>query len=395
MTQTTGSMQDTPVDAGVRAPVVWLIGKVQSGKSSVIRTLTGVPEAEIGDGFRACTRASVIFDFPAAEPVIRFLDTRGLGEAGYDPAEDIAFCETRSHLVLATMRAMDVQQDVVMATLAAARRRHPDWPIVVAQTTLHEGYIRPAHTLPYPFDAEGRPSEGVASGLARSLSAQRAMLAKLPGKGAIRFVPIDFTRVDDGLSPADYGLAELKRALSDVAPLALAAALADEQLRSGDGKARTAHAGILRHALAAAAVDLVPFAGLVAVPGIQANMLRTLAAHYGVEWNKRVAAEFGGALGTGTVVSTLGGFGLRQLAKLIPVYGQTVGAAAASAASFAATYALGKAAVYYLGRRHLGGKATEGVTEAYKKAFASAFSMAREHPVTAATDTAPAAGKPS
>ena len=34
----------------------------------------------------------------------------------------------------------------------------------------------------------------------------------------------------------------------------------------------------------------------------------------------------------------------RQLVKLIPVYGQTAGAAAAAAASFAATYALGKAA---------------------------------------------------
>ena len=368
-------------DGSMRAPVVWLVGKVQSGKTSVIRALTGVADAEIGDGFRACTRASVIFDFPADAPVIRFLDTRGLGEAGYDPAEDIAFCETRSHLVLATMRAMDVQQDMVMATLGETRRRHPDWPIVIAQTTLHEGYTGRGHSLPYPFDAEGDASDAVAGGLARSLRTQRAMFAKLPGAGAIRFVPIDFTRADDGLEPSDYGLAELKRALSEAAPLGLAAALADEHLRSGDGKARTAHASILRYALAAAAIDLVPVAGLIAVPGVQAKMLHTISQLYGVEWNRRVAAEFAAALGAGTVVSTLGGFGLRQLAKLIPVYGQTVGAAAASAASFAATYALGKAAVYYLSRRHLGGAAAEGVTATYKHAFATAFSMAREHKV--------------
>ena len=389
MAQTADGTDHSSGDRAVRAPVVWLVGKVQSGKSSVIRALTGVADAEIGNGFRACTRASVIFDFPAASPVIRFLDTRGLGEAGYDPAEDIAFCETRSHLVLATMRAMDVQQDMVIATLAEVRRRHPDWPIVIAQTTLHEGYAAPGHILPYPFDADGHPSDAVASGLARSLSVQRAMLSKVPGKAAVRFVPIDFTRPDDGLAPADYGVAELKRALSDAAPLALAAALADEHLRSGDGKARTAHARILRHALAAAAGDLVPFAGIVAVPGVQASMLHTLAQLYGVEWNRRVAAEFAGALGTGTVVSTLGGFGLRQLAKLIPVYGQTVGAAAASAASFATTFALGKAAVYYLGRRHLGSAAAEGVTDAYKHAFATAFSMAREHPVDEAGKKSP------
>lgn len=378
-------------EGSVRAPVVWLVGKVQSGKTSVIRTLTGAADAEIGDGFRACTRSSVIFDFPAAASVIRFLDTRGLGEAGYDPAEDIAFCETQSHLVLATMRAMDVQQDVVMATLTETRRRHPTWPIVIAQTTLHEGYTRRGHVLPYPFDAQGAASDAVAAGLARSLRTQRAMFATLPGTGAIRFAPIDFTRADDGLEPADYGLAELKRALSEAAPLALAAVLADEHLRSGDGRARTAHASILRYALAAAAIDLVPVAGLVAVPGVQAKMLHTISLLYSVEWNRRIAAEFAAALGTGTVVSTLGGFGLRQLAKLIPVYGQTVGAAAASAASFAATYALGKAAVYYLSRRHLGGAAAQGVTATYKHAFATAFSMAREHKVDEAGRKTPGA----
>ena len=47
-------------------------------------------------------------------------------------------------------------------------------------------------------------------------------------------------------------------------------------------------------------------------------------------------------------------FGVRQLVKLIPVYGQTAGAAAAAAASFATTYAMGKAASYFLIRRRQG-----------------------------------------
>src|SRR5262245_3839347 len=111
-----GYVREAPSEAvreGARAlaPVVWLLGKVQSGKTSIIRAITRSTDAEIGDGFRACTRTSRIYEFPCDAPVLRFLDTRGLGEAGYDPGEDLAFSETSAHLVLATMRAMDPQQD--------------------------------------------------------------------------------------------------------------------------------------------------------------------------------------------------------------------------------------------------------------------------------------------
>src|ERR1700741_219428 len=96
------------------APVVWLVGKVQSGKTSIIRTLTQATNAEIGAGFRACTKTARVFDFPDEAPIIRFLDTRGLGEAAYAPSEDLAFCESRSHMILAVMKAMDPQQQAVL-----------------------------------------------------------------------------------------------------------------------------------------------------------------------------------------------------------------------------------------------------------------------------------------
>src|SRR5262249_59256085 len=79
------------------APVVWLLGKVQSGKTSLIRVLTGCSAAEIGDGFRACTKTSRIFDFPEEAPLVRFLDTRGMGEAGYDPFENPALSQAQTH----------------------------------------------------------------------------------------------------------------------------------------------------------------------------------------------------------------------------------------------------------------------------------------------------------
>ena len=87
---------------------------------------------------------------------------------------------------------------------------------------------------------------------------------------------------------------------------------------------------------------------MVAVPMVQAAMLRQLALLHGAQWDRRAYTEFLGALGAGTLVRTASSFGIRQLVKLVPVYGQTIGAAAAAAASFATTYALGMAAVYFL-----------------------------------------------
>src|SRR5262245_61321057 len=161
------------------APVVWLLGKVQSGKTSLIRVLTGCSAAEIGDGFRACTKTSRIFDFPEEAPLVRFLDTRGLGEAGYDPSEDLAFSEVQSHLVVVTMRALDAQQEQVVDVVRQIRRRHPAWPILVVQTALHEGYLPGSrHAEPYPYATDSPAAlaaAGVSSDLVRSLMRQRTL----------------------------------------------------------------------------------------------------------------------------------------------------------------------------------------------------------------------------
>src|SRR5262245_50746784 len=62
--------QRTPV------PIFWLFGRTQSGKTSVVRYLTGAADAEIGQGFRPCTRFSRLYQFPTADaPLLTFLDT--------------------------------------------------------------------------------------------------------------------------------------------------------------------------------------------------------------------------------------------------------------------------------------------------------------------------------
>ncbi len=356
------------------APVVWLIGKVQSGKTSIIRELTQSSDAEIGSGFRACTKTARVFDFPAQAPIIRFLDTRGLGEVNYDPAADISFCEGRSHLILAVMKALDLEQRAVLDIVGAVRRRHPEWPVVVAQTTLHEAYLAGVgHVLPYPFTAT--PVTGVPPDLARALAYQRSLFEGLLGRGVPYFVPIDFTHVDDGLEPSAYGREALLDTLIAAAPAAVAVALA-ELPGATPGNAEPANAHILGFALAAGASDAVPLAGAVAVPMVQAAMLRQLSKLHGVRWDKRAYAEFATALGAGTLVRVASSFGARQLIKLIPVYGQTAGAAAAAAASFAATYALGKAADYFLLKRRQGRQAEE-ISVIYRSALREAFQLAK------------------
>ena len=356
------------------APVIWLIGKVQSGKTSIIHALTEASTAEIGQGYKPCTKTAAIFDFPPEAPVIRFLDTRGLGEQGYDPADDIAFHELQAHLMLAVMKALDPQQNAVLETVKAARTRHPEWPVIVAQTTLHEAYVPGVgHPPTYPFGAEG--DAGIPEDLVRSLAYQRTLFSGLPGNGPVLFVPIDFTQPGDGFEPTDYGLPELLQALKTAAPAGVVAALKDTNARSDDWLAKEAHPHIMGYAAAAAAADAVPVAGAVAVPVVQSKLLHSLGHIYGVEWNRKALGEFAACLGAGAVSRMVAGFGLRELAKLIPVYGQTAGAAAAAATSFATTFAIGKAACYFLAQHRAGNTDPQGVAKTYSAALSEAFRL--------------------
>ena len=92
----------------------------------------------------------------------------------------------------------------------------------------------------------------------------------------------------------------------------------------------------------------VPAVGMVSVPAIQAKMLHSLANQFGVEWSNRLVAEMMGALGAGFGVGYLSQLGAKQVTKLIPFYGQTVGAVVAASLSFGTTYAIGRVACKYL-----------------------------------------------
>jgi len=357
-----------------KAPIVWLLGKVQSGKTSIVRAITGHPDAEIGLGFKPCTRTARVFDFPQDVPVIRFLDSSGLGEVGYDPTEDLAQLESRAHVVLAVARAMDARQDAILDVLRAVRQRHPDWSVVVALTWLHEGYPDGADHPPY----EELATAPELADLRRALDRQSAAFRALPGTGSVHTVPIDFTRPEEGFRDPNFGLDALLDALEQAGSAGMDVIL--RALTQGDASRllERTRPHVLGYALAAAAADVVPMVGLVTVPTIQGKMLHSIGRIHGVKWDRDTLRRFGASLGTGTAIGLGMSLGLRQLAKLVPVYGQTVGAAAAGATSFSVTYALGQAASYYLATtRRSGGADVEHVKRVYRDSLKEALDMVR------------------
>ncbi|MFN4128906.1 MAG: TerB family tellurite resistance protein [Paracoccaceae bacterium] len=305
-------------------PVLWLLGKTGAGKSTVVRLLTGLSAAEVGNGFSPCTRTSTAFDHPADMPVLRFLDTRGLSEVGYDPTEDLAVCESASHAILAVARLDDPVQGELAEAIGKIRKRRPSIPVLV----LHTG----ADLVPDPDQR------------CRARARTQTMLEA--GGKSLPSVELSLPEPDvlSGSAPAE----PLIEALSTLLPEA-ALFLMQEDLHDDEARAYAKNKSLIFwYAGAAGASDAAPLIGLVTVPGLQGAMLHQLARRYGLEWTKTRAATFAGALGSSILLRYGAELGLRQMVKLIPVYGQTVGAASAATLSFATTVALGRAAAAWI-----------------------------------------------
>ncbi|AKH38417.1 MULTISPECIES: YcjF family protein [Nitrosomonas] len=359
-------------------PVLWLLGKAQAGKTSIIRALTGNEAAEIGNGFQPCTRHSHFYDCPDEMPLVRFLDTRGLGEIAYDPTDDIQYCESQAHLLLAVMKVADVHQEPVYQVLRTVRQRHPEWPLIIVQTGLHELYPADGkHICPWPYGDEPLPNT-IPTELRRALLAQRAVAEKLPGYLPARCVAVDLTLPEDGYEPVDYGLEALWQAIESLLPFGLQHLLTSEK-EVRDLYERTAHQHIVGYSLTAAGLGALPVVDLVTVSTVQAKLLHGLAVLYGQSWDKRTTTEFLTLLGAGIASSYLARLVGRTVTKIIPVLGQTVGAVWGASSSGATTYALGKAAVYFFTRRKNGLNVDpETLRRIYMEALKSGASLLKE-----------------
>lgn len=141
----------------------------------------------------------------------------------------------------------------------------------------------------------------------------------------------------------------------------------------GDDRSELAERDILAHTRAAAALGVLPVVDLIAVTTLQARMLRRLADLRGVEWNADLAREFIALMGAGVAGGIVGHTVGRSVLKIIPVIGQSAGAAWSARSSAVSTYAIGKAADYFLALQAAGSPpAARALRQVHARAVGSA-----------------------
>ena len=363
-------------------PVFWMFGKTQSGKTSVIKYLTGADRAEIGKGFQPCTRFSSLYQFPTPEaPLATFLDTRGLDEPGYDPAEDLARFNHEAHVVVVVVKVLDHAQENVIKHLRTLRQAQPRRPVVLVLTCLHEAYPQQQHPQPYPFDQDGQqtetPTPPVSEDLLRSAAEQHRRFDKLADRVAL----VDLTPPEEGFNDPEYGGPRLRQELLEVLPAAVGQTLrtldeATHELQ--DMYARESLPHILGYSSLAASAGAVPIPvlDLVLLSGIQSRMIYHLAKLYGQPMDGKRFLEIAGGMGLGALARQAGRMTVVELLKLIPFVGSVMGAMAGAALAYASTFALGKAFCYYYRRVHQGHvPQTEDLKHYYKEQLEQAEAM--------------------
>jgi uncharacterized protein (DUF697 family) len=346
-------------------PVFWLYGKTQSGKTSLIKYLTGAEEAEIGHGFRPTTRHSRLYQFPTTDaPLVTFIDTRGVDEPGYDPKEDLASFDSVAHVVIITAKVMDHALERLLDHFRPIRASKPCRPVVLCLTTLHEAYPQQQHPQPHEainwwsgtggngsvHRANTTPPQTLApppEPLRASLEEQRRRFDGLYDY----FVPLDLTRPEEGFQDPGYGGPYLKEVLLAALPTAhrqtlLTLEKATHALRDLYAEHAIPHILAFSTMAATAGAVPVPWLDLLIVPGIQTRMIYHLADYYGQPLSGQRFLELAGTLGMGVAVRQAA----RELIKFVPYIGSVVGAAVAGAS----TFALGKAFCFYYSAVHQG-----------------------------------------
>ena len=362
-------------------PVIWLFGKTQSGKSSIVKFLSGATDAEIGTGFRPCTRFSREYDFPNSEaPLLSFLDTRGLDEPGYDPVEDVQKFDERAHLMVVTVKALDHAQQNVFDNLQAIRTAKPSRPVILALTTLHEAYPQQQHPTDYPFRDNLIPPTAPEN-LLRSLSEHQRRFAGLVDE----IIPIDLTKSDEGFEQPNYGGEQLKEAILRRLPDLYRQTLLTLDRATGelrDVMLAQAMPIILGYSYLAAGAGAIPipFIDLFILPGVQIKMVTELAKLHGQPMTGERFRELAATLGMGMMARQAA----REVSKFIPI----VGAAAGAALAGASTYALGRAFCYYYQRVHEGHvPEPESLKKYFEQELAAAQTFWSRKPESPATNT--------
>ncbi len=348
----TSALAEVLVSARQQLPVteVLLIGKPQSGKSSIVRAITGAAATIIGSGFRPHTSQTQRYDYPTTDlPLLTFTDTVGLGETPEQTEQVVSELDQllqqsqRARVIILTVKVTDFACDRLHQVAKELKQKHPDIPFIVAITCLHELYPPGQENhLPYPPDL-------------LELNAAITGLQQRFADISDRLVPIDFTLEEDGYMPVFYGFEALATTLETVLPEAEARMLRQLVAQSDLSEQiaplyrQVGRRYIAPFAVMAATLSAVPlpFATMPVLVAVQVVMVILLGQLYGQTLSPSQAGGILTTIGGGVVARLVG----QQLIKFIPGFGAVV------AASWAAAYtwALGEAACVYFGDL-MGGK---------------------------------------
>jgi len=264
-------------------PVLWCLGKTQSGKSTILRYLTGLDQIQIGNGFQPCTKSTARLDFPTSDqPLMTFLDTRGLDEPAYDPAEDVAAFHQEADGLLVTCRLTDFATGRLRAVLGPIRQSRPRRPVLLVLTCLHEARPQEHHPSSYPWDLSVCPPEPTDDAPPEWIRLVREQWQLFQGL-VDRIVLVDLTPPEEGIFPADYGGAELKTTLLELWPAAYREAMA-EWLNAADPLRAARRSGtrrlLWRYAAWAATQAGLGLADLADLELLQNQLLHRLAQRW-------------------------------------------------------------------------------------------------------------------
>jgi uncharacterized protein (DUF697 family) len=326
-----------------RIPTIWMLGKTGAGKSSFTKKLTGYAHIPIGMGFMPCTQTMDEYLFPDIEPLLKLLDTRGLGEAEYDSSDDVKTASEISDLIVIVAKLDEPNQSDVLAVLKGAKKFSVSSNLVV----LHTG----------EFDDLNVQTQ-------RSLAFNQAQF------DAVWHGDINHVRVD--LNNENHeGHNQIKEALASVLPLI--ALLIEEQKLDGmeAEKLSIIHPLILRYSGLSSAAGVMPVVGSVSTLAAQGAMIKAIAEHHEIDWSRQTLLEFFSALGISFALTQAASLGGRALLSAVPVAGSVLSGGLA----FATSYGFGRVADYYFFRKKNGIETSEEELQLlYKKMFTSAKS---------------------
>ncbi|WP_048327146.1 YcjF family protein [Crocosphaera watsonii] len=327
-----------------------LIGKNQSGKSSIVRGLTGVSAEIVGQGFRPHTKHTNQYTYPNDDlPLLIFTDTVGLGEAQKNTdsiiqelTDKLQASNHQARVVILTVKINDFATETLAQVAQNLRQLSPKIPYLLVVTCLHEIYPSQSDDHPaYPPNVED---------INRAFNQLKEDFQGLYDDAIL----IDFTLEEDGYTPVFYGLETLRDSIAKQLPEAESVAI--HQLLEGETSEKignlyrdVARRYIWAFSVAAATLAAVPlpFATMPVLTTLQVSQITLLGKLYGQILTPSQAGGIVSAIAGGFLAQSIG----RELIKFIPGLGSIIAASWAGAY----TWALGEGACVYFGDL-MGGK---------------------------------------